>query len=150
MSIKAKIAADIIEAMKQRSEGKGRLETLRLLQAAIKQKEIDERITLDDEKVYEVISKMIKQRKDSIQYFTQGDRQDLVDKEQKEIDVLKIYLPQPLSADTLEQMVQDAIEKSDATSIKDMGKVMALLKKSVQGRADMGAISVKIKELLHK
>lgn len=148
MSIKAKIAADTIEAMKQRGEGKDRVSTLRLLQSAIKQKEIDERITLDDAQIYALISKMIKQRKDSIQYFIQGNRPDLVDKEQKEIDTLKPYLPQHLSPDALEEIIHDAIKKTNATSIKDMGKVMALLKNCIQGRADMGAVSIQVKKLL--
>jgi uncharacterized protein len=148
MSIKAKIAADTIEAMKQRSAGKGRLAALRLLQSAIKQKEIDDQISLDDTQIHALISKMIKQRNDSIQYFAQGNRQDLVDKEQREIDILKTYLPQPLSSDALDEIIHDTIRKANAVSVKDMGKVMALLKSSIQGRADMGQIGLKVKKLL--
>jgi uncharacterized protein YqeY len=148
MSIKAKIAGDTIAAMKLKDAGKEQLKTLRLLQAAIRQKEIDERITLDDMNIYAVISKMIKQRKDAIQQFAKGNRQDLVDNEQKEIDVLQSYLPQPFSEAALSQLISDAIKKANATSIKDMGKVMGLLKNSIQGRADMSTVSAKVKEQL--
>jgi len=148
MAIKAKIAEDIITAMRLKDTGKDRLRTLRLLQAGIKQKEIDERIKLDDAQVHRLISKMIKQRKDSIMQFTKGNRQDLVDREQQEIDILKPYLPKPLSDETLQQMIHEAIKKANATSLKDMGKVMNLLKASIQGRADMGSVSAKVKELL--
>jgi len=148
MSIKAKIAEDTIAAMRLKDTGKDRLKTLRLLQAGIKQKEIDERIVLNDMQVYALISKMIKQRKDSISQFAKGNRQDLMDKEQQEIDILKPYLPQPLSDETLQQMIRQTIKKTGATSLKDMGKVMGLLKDSIQGRADMGNVSAKVKKLL--
>lgn len=148
MAIKAKIAEDIITAMRLKDTGKDRLRTLRLLQASIKQKEIDERIKLDDAQVYMIISKMIKQRNDSITQFTKGNRQDLVDREQQEIEILKPYLPQPLSDETLQQMIHEAIKKVNATALKDMGKVMNLLKASIQGRADMGSVSAKVRKLL--
>lgn len=148
MSIKAEIAKDIIDAMRLKDLGKDRRRTLRLLQANIKQKEIDGQITLNDAQVYELISKMIKQRKEAIIQFTKGNRQDLVNKEQQEIDILKPYLPKPLSDKTLQRMIHEAVKKTNATSLKDMGKVMNLLKTAIQGRADMRSVSAKIKELL--
>jgi uncharacterized protein YqeY len=148
MSLKQKISEDTISAMRLKDEGKDRLKTLRLLQAAIKQKEIDERTTLDDGQIYTLLSKMIKQRKDSIDQFRKGHREDLVLKEQQEIDILQNYLPQPLAHDALERIIKEAIDQAKATSIKDMGAVMNQLRASIQGRADMGFVSAKVKELL--
>jgi hypothetical protein len=150
MSVKEKITADTIKALKLKEAGKERLKTLRLLQAAIKQKEIDERIVLNDMDIYAVLSKMIKQRKDSIEHFIKGNRQDLVDKEQFEIDILQSYLPKALDDATLEKLMRNAIKQANATSMRDISKVIAILKKSIQGRADMAIVSKKIKELLLK
>ena len=150
MSLKAKITKDVISAMRLKNAGKDRLRTLRLLQANIKQKEIDNQITLDDSQVQAVIAKMIKQRKDSIMQFIQGNRQDLADKEQQEIDILQPYRPRPLSDDVIIQMIHDAIKKANATSLKEMGQVMNVLKTSIQGRADMGSVSAMVRKLLNK
>jgi uncharacterized protein YqeY len=119
-----------------------------MLQAAIKQREVDERITLDDTQVLSVIEKMIKQRREAIAQFEAGGRADLVGKEQAEVKVLQAYLPEQLSAAELEALVVAAIAETGAASVKDMGKVMGLVKTRAAGRADMGAVSALIKTRL--
>jgi hypothetical protein len=119
-----------------------------MLQAAIKQREVDERITLDDAAVLAVLEKMVKQRREAITQFEAGGRADLAAKENQEIDVLKVYLPEPLSEAELAALIDSAIAATGAASIKDMGKVMAAVKADAAGRADMGAVSALIKQRL--
>ena len=146
MSLKARITEDMKSAM--RAGEKDRLSCIRMLQAGIKQREVDERIELDDAQVLAVIDKMIKQRRESVAQFQAGNRADLVAKETAEIDVLTGYLPAQLGDTELAALVKDAIAASGAASMKDMGKVMGILKPKVQGRADMGALSARIKTAL--
>ena len=146
MSLKARITEDMKNAM--RSGDKDRLGLIRMLQAGIKQREVDERIQLDDAQVLAVIDKMIKQRKDSVTQFEAGGRADLVAKESAEIAWLADYLPAQLSDAELDGLVRSAIAESGAASLKDMGKVMALVKPRAQGRCDMGALSARIKAAL--
>jgi len=125
-----------------------RLGAIRLLQAAIKQREVDERIELDDTQVIEAIEKMLKQRRDSISQYEAANRHDLADVEKFEVTVLQTYLPQPLTADEIAALLDNVISESGASGIKDMGKVMAVVKPLVVGRADMGSISGLIKARL--
>jgi uncharacterized protein YqeY len=131
-----------------RAKDGARLSTVRLLLAAIKQKEVDERIELTDADVLAILEKMIKQRRESIAQFEKAARQDLADKEKAEIEVLSAYLPQKMSDAEVQQAVAGAISESGASGIKDMGKVMALLKPRLAGRADMGAVSGLVKSKL--
>ena len=146
MSLKARVTDDMKTAM--RAKETVRLGTIRLLLAAIKQKEIDERIELDDAAVSSIVEKLIKQRKDSISQFQAAGRDDLVAVEQAELAVLQAYLPEPLSAAEVEAAVTAAIAESGASSAKDMGKVMGLLKPRLAGRADMGQVSALTKARL--
>jgi uncharacterized protein YqeY len=146
MSLKSRIQEDMKSAM--RSAAKERLGTIRMLMAAIKQREVDERIELDDSQVLAVIDKMVKQRRESITQFEAGGRQDLVAKEAEELKLLSDYLPAQLSEAELDALISEAIASSGATSIKDMGKVMGLIKSKAQGRADMGAVGARIKAKL--
>lgn len=146
MSLKEQITEDMKSAM--RAKETERLGTIRMIQAAIKQREVDERITLDDTQVLAVLEKMIKTRKESVAQFQSGGRLDLVEKEQREIDLLQAYLPAQLSAAELDALIAESIAQSGAASIKDMGKAMALLKQKAQGRADMAAVSAKLKAKL--
>jgi len=131
-----------------RSGEKERLGAIRMITSAIKQREVDERITLDDAQVLSVIEKMIKQRKESLAQFQAGNRPDLADKESAEIALLQSYMPEQLSDDDLNTMISDAITATGAASIKDMGKVMGIIKGKAQGRADMAAVGAKIKAKL--
>ncbi len=146
MTLKARITEDMKTAM--RSGEKERLGVIRMLTAAIKQREVDERITLDDAQVIGVIEKMIKQRKESLQQFQAGHRPDLADKEAAEITLLQTYLPAALTDGEVDALIAEAIATSGAASIKDMGKVMALIKSRAQGRADMAVVGSKIKAKL--
>ena len=146
MALKERITEDMKTAM--RAGDKERLATVRLLLAAIKQREIDERISLDDGQVLAVIEKMIKQRREAISQFASGGRSDLVAKETAEIGVLQAYLPTQLSAAEIDALITEAIAATGAASIKDMGKVMGFVKPKAQGRADMGAVSARIKQKL--
>jgi uncharacterized protein len=146
MTLKERITEDMKTAM--RSGEKDRLAVIRLLQAAIKQREVDERITLDDAQVTSVLEKMIKQRKESVVAFDKGGRADLVAKENSEIAVLQPYLPAQLSDAELDAIIADAISSTGAASIKDMGKVMGLVKSKAAGKADMGAVGARIKAKL--
>lgn len=146
MSLREKITDDMKDAL--RAGDKPRLSVIRLMLAAIKQREVDERITLDDTQVLAVLDKMLKQRRDSVTQFEKGNRQDLADQERTEIKLIQSYLPAQLSETELDQLIAEAIRGSSATSLKDMGKVMGLLKSQVQGRADMGAVSARIKAKL--
>jgi uncharacterized protein YqeY len=144
--LKGQITEDMKAAM--RSGDKERLGVIRMITAAIKQREVDERITLDDTQVLSVLEKMIKQRKESLVQFQAGNRQDLVDKETAEITLLQSYLPAQLSDAEVDSLIGDAIASTGATSIKDMGKVMGIIKGKAQGRADMAAVGAKIKAKL--
>ena len=144
--IKARLTEDMKSAM--RSSDKETLGTIRLALAAIKQIEVDTRKDLDDTAVLSILDKMVKQRRESIQHFEKAGRDELAAKEHQEIKVLQTYLPEQLSAQEIETLVSEAITQADASSIRDMGKVMGQLKPKLQGRADMGAISKLIKERL--
>ena len=144
--IKAKLNDAVRSAM--RAKDKERLSTLRLATSALKQIEVDERVELDDTRVLSVIDKMVKQRKDSAEQFTQGGREDLAEKELAEIEVLKEFLPAALDSADIEALVKDAISQTGAEGMKDMGKVMGVVKPQVQGRADMGEVSKLVKSLL--
>jgi len=146
MALKDRITEDMKTAM--RAGDKERLGTVRLLLAAIKQREVDERITLDDGQVLAVIEKMIKQRREAISQFESGGRSDLVAKENAEIGVLQGYLPAQLTAAELDALISEAITATGAASIKDMGKVMGFMKPKAQGRTDMSALSARIKQKL--
>ncbi|MDO9190123.1 MAG: GatB/YqeY domain-containing protein [Sulfurimicrobium sp.] len=146
MNLRERITEDMKAAM--RAKDTPRLGAIRLLQAAIKQREVDERIELDDAQVVAVIEKMLKQRRDSIAQYEAAKRNDLADVEKFEVSVLQAYMPQPLSDAEVEQMVVDAIAASGAAGVKDMGKVMAAVKPQVAGRADMGKVSSLIKAKL--
>jgi uncharacterized protein YqeY len=145
-TLKERITADMKAAM--RAAEKERLGTIRMLQAAIKQREVDERVELDDAQVLAVIEKMVKQRKESIVQFEQGGRADLAAKEKSEIEQLVAYLPAQLSEAEVDALIKDAIAATGAASIKDMGKVMGVVKAKAAGRADMGAVSARIKAAL--
>ena len=144
--IKTKLNDAVKDAM--RAKDKERLATLRLATSALKQVEVDERIELDDTRVLAILDKMVKQRKDSVEQFTQGGRDDLAQKELAEIEVLKEFLPEAMDEDAIAAIIQAAITETGAEGMKDMGTVMGLVKPQVQGRADMGAVSKKVKELL--
>ena len=134
------------QAMKSRE--KVRLGTIRLILAAIKQREVDERIVLDDQQVIVVLDKMLKQRRESIRQYREASRDDLAEVEEAEVLVIQEFLPQELTEKEINDMVKSAIADSSANSIKDMGKVMAILKPAMQGRADMAVVSTKIKAML--
>ena len=146
MSLKDQITEDMKTAM--RAKDSERLGTIRLLQAAMKQKEVDERITLDDAAVVAILDKLIKQRKDSIAAFNQANRQDLADKEAAEITVLNAYLPARLSADEVAAEVKALVAELGAAGPGDMGKVMGAAKARLAGKADMGAVSAAVKAAL--
>ncbi len=144
--LKAQIQSDMKAAMK--AGDKTRLGVIRLILAAIKQREVDERIELDDSQVLAVLDKMVKQRRDSIEQFGAANRQDLVDVERFEVEVIQGYLPAALTEAEIAALVESAVAESGAATISDMGKVMAVLRPQVQGRADMGAVSALVKRRL--
>jgi uncharacterized protein YqeY len=146
MALKAQISEDMKKAM--RAKDSARLGTIRLLQAAIKQREVDERIELDDAAVIAVIEKMLKQRRDSIAAYESANRNDLADVEKFEVSVLQTYLPQQLTEDEIKVVLEKVVTETGASGIQDMGKVMAAIKSLVAGRADMGKISGLIKARL--
>jgi uncharacterized protein YqeY len=146
MTLKERITEDMKAAM--RSGDKDRLATIRMILAAVKQREVDERIVLDDSQVLAAIEKMIKQRREAIAQFETGGRADLVAKESAEVAQLQAYLPAQLSPAELDALIAEAIASTGAASIKDMGKVMGIVKAKAAGRADMGAVSGRIKEKL--
>ncbi len=146
MSTKDRIQQDMKDAMRARD--KERLATIRLILAAIKQREVDERIELDDAQVLAVLDKMVKQRRESIAQFEKAGRDDLIAKEQAEIEVITPYLPAALSEEEIARLIDAALEATGASSIKDMGKVMGQLKPQLAGRADMGKVSGLIKARL--
>ena len=146
MSLKEQITEDMKTAM--RAKDSERLGTIRLLQAAMKQKEVDERITLDDAAIVGILDKLIKQRKDSIEAFSKAARQDLVDQEQAEMAVLQAYLPARLSTEEIAAEVQAIVAELGASGPGDMGKVMGAVKTRLAGKADMGAVSAAVKAAL--
>jgi len=146
MSIKQTISEDMKTFM--RAKDTARLGAVRLLQASIKQKEIDDRVELTDDQVLSVIQKMLKQRKDSIEAYQKADRQDLIDQEQLAIDVLSKYMPEPLTDDEVSKIIDEVISEVNATDMKDMGKVVGVLKSKISGRADMGQVSKIVREKL--
>ena len=147
MSLKARIQDDVKNAM--RSHERDRLATLRLVTAAIKQKEVDERIDLNDEQVLAVLDKMVKQRRESLEQYEKAGREDLAETERFELDMIQTYLPDPLGADELAALIRSTIEDLGAGSIRDMGPVMNALRGQVQGRADMKAVSQAVKDQLN-
>jgi len=147
MSLKGQITEDMKTAMK--AGDKDRLKVVRLMLAAIKQIEVDTRVELDDAGVLTVLTKMVKQRRDSVEQFEKGNREDLASIERAEIDVIQKYLPEQLGADELAAMVDEVIKATGAEGIRDMGKVMGQIKAKAAGRADMGALSAIVKERLN-
>ena len=145
-ALKTRINDDVKTAM--RSKDKERLGTLRLLTAAIKQIEVDKRIELDDEQVVAVVEKMLKQRKDSIEQFEKAGRNELAEIEIKEVAILKEFMPEQMSDADVDALIDEAIASTGAEAMKDMGKVMGILKPQLAGKADMGAVSGKIKAKL--
>ncbi len=145
-TLTTRITDDVKAAM--RSKDKDRLAVLRLITAAIKQIEVDQRITLDDDQVINVLEKMLKQRKDSIEQFSKAGRDELVAQEASEIEIIQQYLPEQLSDDEIKTLIDEAINATGAASMKDMGKVMGILKPKLAGRADMGMVSRIIKDQL--
>ncbi len=148
MSLKEQIVSDMKDAM--RAKDAKRLGTIRMLTAAMKQKEVDERIELNDQQVQSIIEKMIKQRKDSITQYEAGGRPDLADNEKAEVEVLSAYMPAALSMEEIEKEIADAVAGSGAFGPQDMGKVMGVLKGRLAGRADMSAVSALVKKTLTK
>jgi uncharacterized protein YqeY len=146
MALKDRLTEDMKTAM--RAADKERLGTVRLALAAIKQREVDERVSLDDAQILGVLEKMIKQRREAIVQFQSGGRADLVAKETAEIAVLQQYLPAQMEEAEIDALIAAAIQSTGAASIKDMGKVMAVVKPKAQGRTDMGALSARIKQKL--
>jgi uncharacterized protein len=146
MSLKGQIIEDMKSAMK--AGDKDRLKVVRLVMAAIKQVEVDQRIELDDTAVLTVLDKMVKQRRDSVEQFRKGNRDDLADIELAEIVVLEDYLPEQLGDAELDAMIDEAISSTGAESVRDMGKVMGQIKSKAAGRADMGAVGAKVKARL--
>jgi len=146
MSLKERILQDVKDAM--RAKDKPRLGAIRLITAAIKQREVDERIELDDTQVINVLDKMAKQRRESISQFEQAGRDDLIAQEVFELELIQTYLPEQLSEQELQALIEKALQQTGASTIKDMGKVMGQLKPALQGRADMGAVSAMIKARL--
>ncbi|MGY6214769.1 GatB/YqeY domain-containing protein [Methylolobus aquaticus] len=146
LTLKERLQADVKSAMK--SGDKARLGALRLAMAAIKQREVDERVELDDAAVIAVLDKMLKQRRESISQYEKGGRQDLAEIERAEIEVLQPFLPHPLSEAELTSLIEDALNRTAANAIGDMGKVMAILKPALQGRADLAAVSKTVRTRL--
>ena len=145
-SIKESLQNSIKDAM--RAKEKERLGTLRFISAALKQAEIDGQITLDDPQTLNILNKLLKQRQDAAKQYTDAERPELADKENYEAGIIKEFLPEPLDEATVDQLIAEAISSTQATEMKDMGKVMGILKAKTEGRADMGMVSKKIKALL--
>ena len=143
MSLKEKIKDDIKQAMRDKNES--RVTTLRMLSAAIQRREVDERIQLDDAQIMAVIEKLVKQGRESIEQYMKGGRPELAEKESGDIVIFQAYLPQQLGEAEIDKLIAEAIAATGASSVKDMGKVMGLLKPKLQGRADMGQVGGKIK-----
>ncbi len=148
MSLKSRIQDDIKTAMRARE--RERLGCLRLITAAIKQKEVDERVELEDAAVLAVLDKMVKQRRESLEQYESAGRSDLAEQERWELELIATYLPEQLGADELNSLIGEAVESVGATSMRDMGAVMAKLRPQVQGRADMKAVSTAVREMLNR
>ena len=148
MSLKSRIQDDIKTAMRARE--RERLGCLRLITAAIKQKEVDERVELDDAAVLAVLDKMVKQRRESLEQYESAGRSDLAEQERWELELIATYLPEQLGADELNTLIGEAVESVGAASMRDMGAVMAKLRPQVQGRADMKAVSTAVREMLNR
>ncbi|HHJ14124.1 MAG TPA: GatB/YqeY domain-containing protein [Gammaproteobacteria bacterium] len=146
MALKERIQQDMKDAM--RGGDKPRLAAIRLINAAIKQREVDERIELDDNQVIDVLGKMAKQRRDSLEQYEKAGREDLAETERFELSVIQSYLPQPLDDAEIDTLIEQAIAATGAASMKDMGRLMGQLKPKLAGRADMGAVSARIKARL--
>ncbi len=146
MSLKTRLNEDVKTAMRARD--KARLSVLRMALAAIKQREVDERIELGDEEITSVIEKMIKQRRESVRQYRDGQREDLASAEEAEIEVLRVYLPEPLDEAAVEALIEEAIATTGASTMADMGKVMGQIKARAHGRVDMGAVSTRIRARL--
>jgi len=146
MSLKEQIFADMKTAMREKNASQ--LESIRMLRAAIQRKEVDDQVEIGDDEVLAIVQKQIKQSQDAIAQFTQGERTDLAEKEQVHVDNLKVYLPEQMSDEDVAAAIEDAISKTGAESMKDMGKVMGMLKGQLQGKADMGKVSGLIKQKL--
>jgi uncharacterized protein YqeY len=146
-SLKQKLQADMKAAL--RAGDKDRLGVIRMALAAIQRREIDDRIELDDGGILQVIEKLIKQGTDSARQFEEGGRDDLVEKELTEVEVLKAYMPSPLSTAELDELIDQIIQSTGAQSVRDMGKVMSSIREQAQGRADMGTVSSRVKERLN-
>ena len=145
-SLKSRLQEDVKTAMKAKE--RERLGAIRLIMSAIKQREVDERITLNDEQIIEVLSRMIKQRRDSLKQYRDAGRQDLADQESFEIDLIQDYLPPALDEATIAALIEEAVAATGAASARDMGKVMGQLKPRIQGRADVGQVSALVKARL--
>lgn len=145
MTLKDKLMEDLKEAMKSKQQVRKSVVTL--IRSAIKQKEVDERVELSDEEILSIISKQVKQRKDALEDFVRGGRDDLIEQTREEIDILSSYLPAQLSDEELEMIVKDVIEKVGATSMKDMGKIMGMTNPIVKGRADGKRINQMVKKI---
>jgi uncharacterized protein YqeY len=146
VSLKTRLNEDVKTAMRARD--KARLSVLRMALAAVKQREVDERIELGDEEITAVIEKMIKQRRESVRQYREGRREDLASAEEAEIEVLQVYLPEPLDEAAVEALIEEVIATTGASSMADMGKVMGQIKSRAQGRVDMGAVSARIRARL--
>jgi len=146
MSLRDQISQDMKSAMREKDEV--RLSAIRMLWAAIQRREVDERITLDDAQILSVIEKQLRQSRDAVEQFLKGNRQDLADKENRDIAYMQVYLPAQASDEEIEKLVDEAVAATGATSIKDMGKVVGMLKPKLQGRADMGKVSARVKARL--
>lgn len=146
MDLKARIMDDMKSAM--RSKDTARLESIRMIRAAIQRREVDERIALDDAGVLQVLQKMLKQARDSVAQFEAGGRDDLASRERASIVVLESYLPEPLNDADLDRLIDEAIEQSGAATVRDMGKVMGTLKPKVEGRVDMAALGARVRQRL--
>ncbi len=146
MSLKQRIKQDMHEAM--RSKDQDRLRAIRMLRAAIQRREVDERTTLDDAEIVLVADKLVKQSREAVEQFSKGGREDLVAKENSDIAVMQAYLPKQLADNDLEKLIAEAVSKTGAASMKDMGKVIGVLRPQVQGRTDMGKLSAKVKVTL--
>lgn len=144
--LKQRIQGDMKAAL--RVQDKSRLSVIRMILAAIKQIEVDERVELDDTRIFQILNKMLKQRRDSIVQYSQAKRDDLVQQEHFEEAIIQTYLPKALTEKEVDQLLSEVIEQVGATSIRDMGKVMAELKLKLEGRADIGLVSIKVKERL--
>ncbi len=146
MSLKTRLTEEMKAAM--RAQDKPRLGVIRLILAAIKQKEVDERIELTDAHIIAILDKMLKQRRESLEYYEKAERQDLASQEKYEMDIIKTYMPEALSEEKIDALIQNAIRQVQAKTLQEMGKVMALIKPELAGRADMSTVSQKIKQQL--